>query len=79
MVALYFACGNILLQGLNWFWYAHHKFYSLYYDLSLTLGQAVHHAEGIQEENVCIGNEASDYKDGVMGLILSHSIQGGSK
>jgi len=78
VVALYFACGNILLQGLNWFWYAHRGIYSLYY-LSLTLGQAVHHAEGIQEENVWIGNEASDYKDGVMGLILSRSIQGGGK
>lgn len=78
MVALYFACGNILLQGLNWFWYARREIYSLCY-LSLTLGQAVHHAEGIQEEDVCIGNEAPDYKDGVMRLILSRSIQGGGK
>ena len=78
MVALYFACGNILLQGLNWFWYARREIYSLCY-LSLTLGQAVHYAEGIQEEDVCIGNEAPDYKDGVMRLILSRSIQGGGK
>jgi len=62
VVALYFACGNILLQGLNWFWYVHRETYSLCYP-PLTVGQAVRNAEGIQEEGACIDNEASDYKD----------------
>lgn len=50
-VSLYYACGNAVLQSLNWIWYVHLVVFSL---RVADVDQVVRNPEGVQEEDVRI-------------------------